>query len=97
MTSCVLEQEQLSLDIQTGRGRPANVIVLNDNHNTFQGVAVSLARIIPHTSVTEGFKLAEQIHHQGQAIVWSGELEVAELYAEQLQSLGLTMAPVERS
>ena len=44
------------------------VIVLNDNHNTFEG----------------------------QAVVWSGHREPAELYWQSLNDLGLTMAPLER-
>ena len=41
--------------------------------------------------------LANQIHNSGQAIVWSGPRETAELYWEQLKAAGLTMAPLERS
>ena len=40
--------------------------------------------------------LANGIHETGQAVVWSGEQEQAELYWTQLQGLGLTMAPLEQ-
>jgi ATP-dependent Clp protease adaptor protein ClpS len=46
-------------------------------------------------TVEQGYKLADQIHNSGQAIVWTGAKEVAELYWEQLQGAGLTMAPLE--
>ena len=40
--------------------------------------------------------LANKIDATGQAIVWSGDQEVAELYHSQLEGHGLTMAPLER-
>jgi ATP-dependent Clp protease adaptor protein ClpS len=72
------------------------VIVLNDSHNTFDHVAVSLARYVPGISVQQGYAYAERIHTSGQAIVWSGHKEAAELYWEQLKDAGLTMAPLEQ-
>jgi ATP-dependent Clp protease adaptor protein ClpS len=71
------------------------VIVLNDNHNTFEGVAFALARVIPGVSYESGMELANRIHNSGQAIVWSGHREAAELYWSQLNDYGLTMAPLE--
>ena len=40
--------------------------------------------------------LATKIDATGQAIVWSGSQELAEHYHAQLESYGLTMAPLER-
>jgi ATP-dependent Clp protease adaptor protein ClpS len=54
------------------------VIVLNDNHNTFDGVAAALARVIPGVSLEQGYRIADRIHNTGQAIVWSGPKEPAE-------------------
>ena len=72
------------------------VIVRNDDHNTFDHVANSLARTIPGVSVSRGYAYANRIHNTGQAVVWSGHREPAELYWEQLRDAGLTMAPLER-
>jgi ATP-dependent Clp protease adaptor protein ClpS len=72
------------------------VIVRNDDHNTFDHVAHTLARHIPGVSVDKGYAMADLIHNQGQAMVWSGEKEQAELYWELLNEAGLTMAPLER-
>ncbi len=72
------------------------VIVLNDNHNTFEGVAFALATVVPGVSYERGLRLADEIHNRGQAIVWSGHRERAELYWQRLRDLGLTMAPLER-
>ena len=80
----------------TGSGGAWRVIVLNDNHNTFDHVARTLARVIPNVSVEQGYRFADAIHNSGRAIVWSGEREPAELYWEQLNDAKLTMAPLEQ-
>jgi len=72
------------------------VIVLNDNHNTFDGVAHTLARVLPGVSVDQGYAIADRIHNSGQAMVWAGPKEPAEFYWEQLSDAGLTMAPLEQ-
>ena len=72
------------------------MIVQNDDHNTFDHVAKTLARIVPGIGVDQGYRIADQIHNSGQAIVWTGPKEPAELYWEQLKSAGLTMAPLEQ-
>ena len=72
------------------------MIVLNDDHNTFQGVAFALSSVLPGVSYDRGMQLANRIHSSGQAIVWSGEKELAELYWSQLEGFGLTLAPLER-
>jgi ATP-dependent Clp protease adaptor protein ClpS len=71
------------------------VIVLNDDHNTFDGVASALSRVIPGVSFERGLAMANKIHNSGRAIVWSGPKEPAELYWEELRDYGLTMAPLE--
>jgi len=80
----------------TGLGGNWRVIVLNDDHNTFDGVAAALARYLPGVTLDQGYALADQIHNTGRAIVWSGQKEQAELYWEQLRDAGLTMAPLEQ-
>ena len=80
----------------SGLGQAWRVIVLNDDHNTFQGVAYALSNVIPGVSYDKGVTLANRIHSSGQAIVWSGEKETAELYWTQLRDVGLTMAPLEQ-
>jgi ATP-dependent Clp protease adaptor protein ClpS len=72
------------------------VIVRNDDHNTFDHVARTLARFIPGVTLEQGHQIANVIHNSGQAIVYTGEKEPAEHYWEQLKASGLTMAPLER-
>ena len=80
----------------SGLGRHWRVIVLNDDHNTFQGVAFALSSVLPGVSFDGGMALANRIHNSGRAIVWSGHREQAEHYWTQLQGHGLTMAPLEQ-
>jgi len=89
-------RERASRGGGTGLGAPWNVIVLNDNHNTFDGVAAALSRVLPGVSYDQGLRLADTIHNAGQAIVWSGHREQAELYWAGLKDSGLTMAQLEQ-
>lgn len=79
-----------------GLGDACRVIVLNDDHNTFDGVAFALARVLPGVTFERGLALADRIHTKGLAVVWTGHREQAELYWAQLEAFGLTMAPLER-
>ncbi|HEX2410457.1 MAG TPA: ATP-dependent Clp protease adaptor ClpS [Solirubrobacteraceae bacterium] len=83
-------------DPGSGLGGHWRVIVLNDDHNTFDHVAHTLAKTIPGVTVDAGYAFADTIHNTGRAIVWSGMKETAELYWEQLRDAGLTMAPLEQ-
>jgi ATP-dependent Clp protease adaptor protein ClpS len=81
----------------SGLGPHWRVIVRNDDHNTFDHVARTLARFIPGISVERGLEIAGVIHNAGRATVFSGHRETAELYWDQLKSAGLTMAPLEQA
>ena len=89
-------RERPTRDTGGGTGDAWRVIVLNDNHNTFEGVAAALARVLPGVSFDQGMTFANRIHSTGRATVWSGHREPAELYWQSLNGLGLTMAPLER-
>ena len=82
-------------DTDSLAGKPWDVIVLNDNHNTFQGVAFALSSTLPGVDYEKGMRIADRIHSTGRAVVWSGHREPAELYWEKLTAFGLTMAPLE--
>ncbi len=79
----------------SGVGGLWRVIVLNDDHNTFDHVAETLSSVVPGVSLADGYRLADRIHSSGCAIVWSGPREDAEQYWAQLDGAGLTMAPLE--
>ena len=72
-----------------GLGGEWRVIVLNDDHNTFEGVAQALSSVLPGVQLRRrACPSPTQIHSSGQAIVWSGPKETAELYWEQLKARG---------
>ena len=50
----------------------------------------------PACRVDKGYAIADRIHNSGQAMVWAGQKEPAELYWELLNDAGLTMAPLEQ-
>jgi ATP-dependent Clp protease adaptor protein ClpS len=81
----------------SGLGGAWRVIVRNDEHNTFDHVARTLARFIPGVTLARGHEIANVIHSAGRAVVYSGHQEAAEHYWEQLRGAGLTMAPLERA
>src|ERR1019366_3082514 len=56
----------------SGLGGPWRVVVLNDDYNTFDHVAETLARFIPGVSLADGYRLADRIHNTRRAVVWSG-------------------------
>jgi len=87
----VLERQQLRAPYPNGR-----VIVLDDDHNTFQHVVEVLVKHIPAMTPDRAWDLAHRIDSSGAAEVWSGPLEQAELHHQQLAAEGLTMAPLER-
>ena len=70
----------------SGLGGNWQVIVLNDDHNTFDHVARTLARGDPgrHRS-TAATGSPSRSTARGRAIVWTGPKEPAELYWEQLE------------
>lgn len=73
------------------------VVVLDDDFNTFQHVHDCLIKYIPGMTTDQAWKLTNQVHYEGQAIVWVGPQEQAELYHQQLSREGLTMAPLEQA
>jgi ATP-dependent Clp protease adaptor protein ClpS len=95
MSTTTIERPRTS-GPDSGLGGDWRVIVRNDNHNTFEHVAATLARILPGVSLGQGHQIADRIHNSGQAIVWTGPREPAEHYWELLDGAGLTMAPLER-
>ena len=96
MTQTV-EKPRVSGPDDTGLGGHWRVIVLNDDHNTFEGVASALSTVLPGVSYDKGMALAEPDPQQ-RAARSSGQArsELAEHYWEQLGGHGLTLAPLEQ-
>ena len=66
---------------------PYAVIVHNDDFHTFPYVTEVLQRVCGHAK-TKAIELTYNVHYQGQAQVWSGALEVAELKRDQIRGFG---------
>ncbi len=96
MSTSTIERPR-SAGPDSGLGGNWRVIVRNDNHNSFDHVATTLSRVLPSVTLDQGYRIADQIHNSGQAIVWSGHREPAEHYWAELDAAGLTMAPLERA
>jgi ATP-dependent Clp protease adaptor protein ClpS len=71
------------------------VIVLNDDFNTFDHVAETLASVVPGVTLADGYRMADQIHNRGLAMVYGGPREDAEYYWQLLDDAGLSMGPLE--
>jgi ATP-dependent Clp protease adaptor protein ClpS len=70
--------EDISLDV------PWNVVVHDDPVNLMGYVTWVLMKIFGYNEQKAAL-LMLQVHHQGRSIVWSGQREKAEFYAQQLQ------------
>jgi len=72
-----------------GDGLEARVIVYNCNCHTYQQVIALLCKYVPGMTSSRAFELAYQIDHEGEAMVFEGEIQQAEQIAAGLASGGL--------
>ena len=68
---------------RTRRIPPYNVILLNDDHHSFEFVVDVLCKSLGY-AVERATQLTLEAHTSGRAVVWTGPKEVAELKAEQI-------------
>lgn len=73
----------------TDDGLEARVIVYNCECHTYQQVITLLCKYIPGMTSSHAFELAYQIDHEGEAIVFEGDVQQAEQIAAALASGGL--------
>jgi ATP-dependent Clp protease adaptor protein ClpS len=66
---------------------PYAVIVENDDFHTFHYVIEVLQKVFGY-DLQKAFSLTVEVDAAGQAIVWSGALEVAELKRDQIRGFG---------
>lgn len=62
---------------------PYNVILENDDHHSFEFVMLVLCRALG-CSAERSYQFTLEAHNSGQAVVWTGSKEVAELKLEQI-------------
>jgi len=68
----------------TATQTPWNVIVHDDPVNLMGYVTFVLKKVFGYSD-SRATKLMLEVHELGLSVVWSGELEKAEFYAQQLQ------------
>jgi ATP-dependent Clp protease adaptor protein ClpS len=76
----------------TTDGLEARVVVYNCNCHTYQQVITLFCQTIPGMNPKKAFELAYRIDHQGSAIVYQGDVKVAEEIAKRLAEGGLRVA-----
>ena len=76
----------------TDVGLDARVIVYNCECHTYQQVIALFCQYIPGMTSSKAFELAWKIDHDGEAIVYSGELAQAEEIAAKLAGGGLRVS-----
>ena len=79
----------LEEDVDVGTGTPADLVVYNDDHNTFDWVMKSFEEILGHTSA-QSEQLALLIHFKGKATVKSAALSELRPKREALVDRGLS-------
>lgn len=69
------------------RQPPYAVIIENDDLHTFDYVIETLQKVFGYDE-QKCLRLAQTVHTAGEALVWSGALEVAELKRDQIRGAG---------
>ena len=81
-------EERTEVDVTVVTERPWNVVVWNDPVTPMTVVVAVFRRIFGY-SENKCTHLMLTVHHEGRAIVWSGQRERAESYCVKLQVAGL--------
>ena len=81
MSTKTAEQEETTTRLLP----PYNVILENDDHHSMEFAIGVLQKALGY-SEARSFQLMMRAHESGQAIVWTGTKEVAELKLEQMLS-----------
>ncbi|MDA0834113.1 MAG: ATP-dependent Clp protease adaptor ClpS [Planctomycetota bacterium] len=82
-----LKHEETDDHRKTKKQPPYAVIIENDEFHTWPYVIDVLQRVCGH-SKQRAYVLTSSIHHMGEAIVWTGTLELAELRRDQIRGFG---------
>ncbi len=72
---------------RTRRQPPYNVVLLDDDHHTFEYVIIMLHQLFGHPP-ERGFQMATEVHTTGRVICLTTSKEHAELKQEQIHAFG---------
>jgi ATP-dependent Clp protease adaptor protein ClpS len=87
-------EQRVERDVSVVTERPWNVIVWNDPVTPMTVVVAVFKRVFGYSN-NKCTHLMLTVHHEGRAVVWSGQRERAESYCVKLQVAGL-QSSVER-
>ena len=76
-------------------GKKYKLLLFNDNVNRREYVAKILVQSVPDVTSADAYKIMQQAHKSGLAVVGTWVLELCEAYCEQLQSGGLIASVAE--
>lgn len=82
------------VDVDSDLDRQSQVVLFNDDHNSFDHVISCLSKVFGHPSEL-AMMIAKDAHERGKTIAQVEDHENAVLHKQQLQSFGLT-AEVEK-
>lgn len=83
------EEELVLIDEDIDDGSPSELVVYNDDYNTFNHVIECFVKILKHTS-TQAEQLSLMIHFNGKAIVKTAPFKVLKPYKDALVERGLS-------
>lgn len=89
------QQEDLSTDVLLDQGLIAEIIVYNDDVNTFEWVIQCFEEILHHTQ-EQAEQLSLIVHFKGKAIVKTGHFEELHPLKDALVDRGLSAVIEER-
>ena len=84
----VATESDVSSETTTATKRPWNVVVWNDPVTPMNVVVVIFKRIFGYSN-NKCTQLMLTVHHEGRAVVWTGERDRAERYCVKVQVAGL--------
>lgn len=90
----VIVEEEVLVSEETGFDAPAQLVVFNDDYNTFDWVIQCFVEVLKHDFV-QSEQLSLMIHFNGKAIVKTGQFEKLNRWRRALVDRGLN-AVVER-
>lgn len=73
-----------------------NVIMLNDDGINGYYAVECLCKVLPQMTEDKALGIVMGVHTNGSGVIWTGPFEQAEMYHDQLTSLGMVMAPLEK-
>jgi ATP-dependent Clp protease adaptor protein ClpS len=92
----VIPKPRTTESTRTRRIPPYNVLLCNDDHHTCEWVVEVLMKSLGY-STEKAVQLMWQAHTDGQAVVWTGSREVAELKYDQIRSFHEIREPEGRN